>query len=59
MIHLKLVKKNFDMTENELNKEIERLHKEGKRAEVIELMRKYGLFINEDDVADYLNFKEF
>ena len=38
----------------EIDREIERLHREGKRDEVVALMRKYGLFEDEQAVRDYL-----
>lgn len=42
------------MRQDELEKEIDRLHAEGKREEVIALMRKYGLFTDEAAVKEYL-----
>jgi hypothetical protein len=38
----------------EFQREIARLDREGKRQEVVALMRKYGLFTDETAVAEYL-----
>lgn len=46
------------MSEAELNAEIERLHRSGKREEVVNLMRKYGLFTDEGAVQQYLEGAE-
>lgn len=42
------------MTEAELNREVERLDKEGNRKAVVALLRKYGLFTDEGPVREYL-----
>ena len=46
------------MTQGELDAKIDRLHREGKRGEVVTLMRKYGLFTDEDAVRDYLSGRD-
>ncbi len=43
------------MTQAELDREIDRLDREGKRHEVIALMRKYGIFTDEAMVTEYLD----
>jgi nicotinamidase-related amidase len=42
------------MTEAELHSEVERLHSQGKREEVVALLRRYGIFTDEGDVQEYL-----
>lgn len=42
------------MTLYELDLEIDRLHKAGRRQDVVALMRKYGIFTNERVVTEYL-----
>lgn len=42
------------MKQHELDREIDRLDKVGDRKAVVALMRKYGLFLDEDEVARYL-----
>lgn len=46
------------MRQDQIDAEIERLHRENKRQEVVDLMRKYGLFEDEQVVADYLAGKD-
>ncbi len=45
------------MHQHELEREIDRLHQDGKREEVVALMRKYGLFTDEQAVGEYLSGK--
>lgn len=41
-----------------LDRKIDQLHKEGKRTEVVALMRQFGIFTDESVVADYLAGKD-
>lgn len=42
------------MTQAEIDREIERLHAQGDRPAVVALLRKYGLFTDEETVRRYL-----